>query len=575
MKKFTKLFASLKNIKRRYKIIAILVIAIGLIFIMRSGEDETTATFAVVEEVSRGEVSSGIQTTGTIVAAQKLDLNVYKQVKRIEAVNVVNGGSVVAGDVILAFDKSSANVGAQSTQVRVVEAELALQQEQENFTDPNIAIRTLQQEIADMRVANQQAEQDKKDAYKTFLNANLVPEPGRRSQLGKNRPVITGFYNGQEAGEYAISVFTSSTESGYSFSLKGTLSGSGGSVVFNRSVDLGNGGLKITFLEDTNALDEWIIAVPNTYAPEYETTKVVYEEALVTLANTVARNNVSIANKEQEIVDLQFAEDAGSRDLAIKKARADLAEAQVSLSEQFEVIQDQNIVAPFSGTIEGMENVVQGATPSRETNDPISLGTLISDQFLAEFSLGAVDVAKIAVGQRVLVTVTSFPNIPPLEAFVTEISSLPESDSTAQYEVLALITLPEDTTGVDLREGLLADIEIVQEQVADVIRVPKTALSFKNGNATVEVIDTVTEEQQQVIDRLGIIRSEAEVFPTYPVDVTVGLSGVFYAEITEGLSEGMVVIVGKQKEEFSVVGSSFGPPRGETSSGSGRPASTR
>jgi len=214
---------------------------------------------------------------------------------------------------------------------------------------------------------------------------------------------------------------------------------------------------------------------------------------------------------------------------------------------------------------------VVGATPSRESNDPITLGTLISDEFLATFSLGAVDVAKVAVGQKVLVTITSFPDVPPLTAAITEISSLPDSSGVAQYEVQALIALPASST-IELREGLLADIEVVQEEVTDVLRVPSSAVTYAQGQATVEVLDSLTPQQQQQVDRLGIIRSETGSLPSYAVPVTVGVTGAFYVEITDGLSEDIYVVTSQDEPQTAgavVEQQSFGgrPNNG----GGGRP----
>jgi hypothetical protein len=42
----------------------------------------------VVEQVGRGDVTSGIETTGEIAVAQKLDLDVYKKISGIDLVNV-------------------------------------------------------------------------------------------------------------------------------------------------------------------------------------------------------------------------------------------------------------------------------------------------------------------------------------------------------------------------------------------------------------------------------------------------------------------------------------------------------
>ena len=69
--------------------------AIGWYFGLFTKSAATTDTFAVIETVGKGTVSLGIQTSGTIVAAEKLNLDVYKQARRIEAVNVVNAGHVI------------------------------------------------------------------------------------------------------------------------------------------------------------------------------------------------------------------------------------------------------------------------------------------------------------------------------------------------------------------------------------------------------------------------------------------------------------------------------------------------
>jgi hypothetical protein len=211
---------------------------------------------------------------------------------------------------------------------------------------------------------------------------------------------------------------------------------------------------------------------------------------------------------------------------------------------------------------------VVGATPTRDTNDPISFGTLISDDFLVTFSLSAVDVAKTSVGQTVVVDVTSFKNIPSLESTITEISSLPQSDSVAQYEVQALITLPNDSN-ISLREGLLADIQIVQEEVKDVIRIPKSSVRYEKGKAFVDVLDTLSETQQQDLDTLGIIRSETGEFPSYPLEIVTGIDGVFYTEVISGLDIGTQIITTQNDEETGVVQQSDfrGRPRDDNEGG--------
>jgi len=557
--------------KKRFIIIGIILV---LITLSRLGgdEEETKNTFAVVDQVATGTVSSGIETTGEIVAAQKLNLDVYKQLRRIESVNVTNGGSVNADQVMFSFDKSSANVNVQSAQVQVTAAQLGLQTAQENYTDLNTSVKSLSQQVEDLEISIQQTEERKVDAYKTYLNASIEAEPANRNDEDLSRPVISGFYNGTTPGEYLIEIYSSGAKSGQSYRVTGLVTDTQ-AIISGAATDLGTEGLKITFPTDIRSNKEWIVALPNTYSTSYSLNRETYEETILELDKQLASLKTNLRIAEQNRDDENFTDNTSFRDLTLSQAQARLSEARVALSENYEVVRDQDIVAPFSGTIEGMENVVVGATPTRDTNDPISFGTLISDDFLATFSLSAIDVGKVSVGQKVLVSITTLPNTPPLTANITEISSLPESESVAQYEVQALIEVPEETE-ISLREGLLADIEIVQEEVNDVVRVPKSAIRFENGKSYVDIIEITSKEELERITQVGILRSEDGTFPSYPQEVTVGITGVFYSEITSGIEQGSTIIVSKNNQETSAVQQSDfrgGPPRDSENNDSGQP----
>lgn len=546
--------------------------SVGAYFYSTSGTVATTK-YAVVQAVEKGTVSSGIQATGEIVAAHKLNLDVYKQTRRIEAVNVQNGDQVKKGDVLFSFDKSSAYVDVGSSRVKVAEAELSLSTERENITDPNTTLRTKQNEVAALKISIAKAENDIDRAYQDFLNTDLSAEPGEGAMRTKERPLISGLYTGVKEGEYNLKLYRSNAGSGLSFSLSGLEKGSG-VVSANVPNALGTKGLKIVFPDDMETGDTWIVSIPNTRAPTYSQNKEDYKQEVADLEKAIAEYRVSIANKEQEIKNLLQTDTASYRNLDVSKAEASLSQARVELSQNYDVVKEQDIVAPFSGTIEGLANVVVGATPTRDTNDPISLGTLISDEFLVKFTLGAVDVAKIKSGQKVLVTVTSFPNMEPVPATVTEISSLPDAEGVAQYGVQALISLPSDSK-IELREGLLADVEVVMQEVENVVRIPLSAITYENGVAKVQVVGEVTAEEQKAIDTVGVLSSNTGVFPSYPVEVTLGISGAFYAEVTKGLEEGARIIVSQSDAETKGVVQQQGPGAPRSAQGQAGTANTR
>jgi len=512
--------------------------------------DTATVFYYVVSKVDRGTVTSGGIVAGAIIAAQKLDRNVYKQATRIEAVNIVDGGQVTAGDTLLSFDKSSARVDVEAAQVEVAEARLDLATKRENRADPNTTLRTLKNDIATLETAITQAELEKTQAYRDYLNANLTAESGNQATKDKIAPTIGGLYTATTEGEYRLRVYQSGARSGYSYDVSG-LTGNNQSLIFDLPTELGADGLTVTITESNNVKhnDEWVVAVPNVYAPEYVANHETYEDTIATLETDIANHRLEIANKQQQIDDLKLTDAAPYRDVTINRAEAALSEARVQLAQNNDAVRELDIVAPFSGTIEGMKNVVVGATPTGSESDPISLGTLISNEFLVTFPLDAVAVSRVKVGQKVLVNVTSFPELPPLTAHVTDVSSLPADTGVGQYEVQALIAYDQKDGDLTLREGLLADVEVVEQEVADAVRVPRSALVFKNTKPVVYVLGELTPEQQTTFDSKGHIKVVGDAIPGYPVDVTIGAVGKFYAEIQAGLLPDTQIIISQTQTD--------------------------
>jgi multidrug efflux pump subunit AcrA (membrane-fusion protein) len=526
-----------KTFKFKWYILVVIILVGGatFYFIMKS-DAGATSSFYVVDTARRGEVTSGIQTTGDIIAEQKLDIDVYKQLSRIDVVNVSNGSHVEAGKVLVSFDKSDVYVNTQSSRVAVLEAELALENEQKNVGDPNTQMRTLENQIAGYKKSI-------KDAYLDFLNENIEIKPVNSSTINKTRPTISGRYV-KDKGGYRIQIDSPEYNDRHrieSLLIYKVFDGTGmiseHELIYNIATPIADTGLKILFTSAMNPeeSDKWEILIPNTEIATYIETKANYEK-------TVQDLEVSLANGEQDLKDLKQTDGSAYRDLSVEKAQASLGEARQRLSENYDIVQERDIVAPFSGTVEGMENVVVGATPTGGAEDSINLGTLISDEFLTTFSLGATDVAKVKVGQKVKVTVTSFSQQPVFEATITQISSLPGSEGVAQYEVQALLDYDRTTAELVLREGMLADIEVVEQEKSDALRVPTSAIKYDQGIPKVTVIDNLTEEQQQQASRMGIVRTEGVTVSTYNVEVQLGIVGQYYVEIINGVSEGDIIV---------------------------------
>jgi multidrug efflux pump subunit AcrA (membrane-fusion protein) len=563
-------FTTLKTY--RWHLLAVLIFAGGAYTYFNSDTTEQTASsFFVVSEVSQGEVTSGIETTGEIIAAQKLDLDVYKQLSRIDSVSVQNGSHVESGTVLVSFDKSDAYVDTQASAVAVASAELSLDEAKKSAVDPNTTITNLKNQILGFEKTIADAALDTKTALVDFLNTDLevVPSADRyTTQSDRAYPTLSGRYESTIEGTYTLYVYASNAESGFSYRVSG-LENKTASIIFNKAVDLGTRGLKLTFPTNTKHGDTWVVSLPNKTIAAYAQNQTDYKQAVADIEKSVRDAEVSLANTKVELATLERTDTSTYRDLAVSEASASLAEARQRLSQNYDVVQERDIVAPFSGTVEGMENVVAGATPTGGESDTINLGTLISDEFLTTFTLGAADVAKVSTGQRVKVTVTSFSEQPVFEAIVTEISSLPESSGVAQYQVRALLTYDRSTAEKILREGMLANIEIVEKENQNVLRIPTSAITYEQGKPTVTVLESLTEEQEAEVKRMGIVRTEAgAVLPTYQKTIETGIIGQYYTEVVSGLSAGDRLVTTSQTESASesVVGQAgFGPGRNSES----------
>lgn len=540
----------------------------------RSQEPATITSAISLHEVTSGSVTNGISTTGTVRAAEVLDLNVYKLDARIDAVAVSNGTHVHAGDLILAFDESDTAVAIAQSDLDIRTARLSRDTTAAQAKDPNTTIATLQNDIATLERNLTEYEDDKRNALRDYLNASLAaePTPARyEEQVDRIAPSIGGLYTCTMQGEYRIRVYASKADSGFSYALSGMEQGVR-DIYPGAAIPLGTCGLKVTFPTSVTNNDEWIVAVPNTYAPTYPTNKQEYENTTDRIKESITTDTVKLRNTRTELEQALRNDTDAQRDLTVESAELAIERAQVTRQSKVDTQKERRIVAPFSGTVEGMENAVVGATPSRESNDSVDFGSLISDEFLVTFSLSANDVDRVQVGDRVLVSLSSVPGSAPLSAVVTEISSLPDGSTVAKYPVSAQI-VDVASSSVRLRDGMLADVEIVREERSNVLRVPVAALSYaEGGRAQVTVVTGLTEAQTQQFARMGVVRTDTHVPNQTVRTVSVGLRGTYFAEITDGLMDGDLVLVSAKQNEVesssTVVRTGFG-------AGGGRPPSGR
>jgi multidrug efflux pump subunit AcrA (membrane-fusion protein) len=456
----TRFFGFLSKRRVLFIILGVLLVA-GAIFLITRNKDESMQTsdaqsaLLVVEKVEKGDVVAGISASGKVVARQKLNLNIYRQQHRIDHVGISNGSTVSKGQLLFSFDDDDIQVKKKEAQVVLGQAQLDLDEKETVINDPNTEINSLESSIALLEKQLVDDELGFERALRKLYSADLEFRPASGSENGlsaKSAPVVSGTYNGAKPGTYTMEIYPASG-SGFAYKLSG-LETTSDQVFVGKTYAMGKLGLKVSFGSDVAAGDTWVLEIPNKKASNYVSNKETYDDTVRTLTSNIATKNVDLANKRQQLDALKRKDNSSYKNLDVRKTELSLNQAQLDIRSATQQQTERRVIAPFSGTVEGIENIVVGATPTGLDNDSMNFGTLISNEFIASFSLDAANVARVKLGQEVLVTISGALPTDPLPAKIISISSLPESDSVPKYTVEALIDATAlKASGTILREG--------------------------------------------------------------------------------------------------------------------------
>ena len=186
--------------------------------------------------------------------------------------------------------------------------------------------------------------------------------------------------------------------------------------------------------------------------------------------------------------------------------------AMVDPSQPGQVYSNSAVKATIGGTITAVgydegETVSTGSVVVTIGNlDKLEIVTYIPERY----------VSSVKKGLTADVTFDSYPG-ETFKAIVTEISPVLDTDSRSQEISLSLVDADSR-----VKVGMFASIKLVVKEEADVITVPKLALTTYYDQDVVYVVKDGVAERR---------------------DVTVGLSSSESAQITEGLEEGETVVV--------------------------------
>jgi len=225
-------------------------------------------------------------------------------------------------------------------------------------------------------------------------------------------------------------------------------------------------------------------------------------------------------------------------DLKIYETR--LAQAQTTLQEALNALSDATLTAPFDGVITAVH-----LSPGEYAS---GLAAEIVDNNSLEVILNVdeIDVGQLALGQEAVVTMETWPK----DEIKSEVTAIAPSASDNSSGIVSYnVHLSLDGTDLPILVGMTANADLITDVGEGVLLVPNSAVTADRENGTFSV---------------NVVRSEADGSTSVnEVEVTIGLKDNDYTQITSGLVEGDVVILG----EFTAPVQTFG--RGNGGSGGG------
>jgi len=185
------------------------------------------------------------------------------------------------------------------------------------------------------------------------------------------------------------------------------------------------------------------------------------------------------ANRAQEQAQASAVRSAEAQ-LKVAEAQVQAAQAQVeqylAALRQSQIDLEHTIIrAPVDGVVVS-RTVDVGQTVAASLQAP-TLFTIAQDltKMQVDTNVDEADVSRVRIGQRVAFTVDSFPG----QSFTGEVVQIRKAPQVLQNVVTYDVVVSAQNLDLRLLPGMTANVRIVTDQKADVLRVPNAALRFR------------------------------------------------------------------------------------------------
>ena len=504
-----------------------MIIAAIVTLIVYQNKQNTKPRYTT-ERVVEQDLVQTVSVTGTVEAAEKVDLN-FKASGRLSTLSVKVGDEVKAGQRLATLQSGDAQAAVLSAQAQLEQAQAAVDKLNAGASVEDVSVSEAAVAAAEVTLANAEKSLDNTKATQDQAVANawlqlvgLTPEATpKATNVSTVTITIGGTYTGKETGSYTIRLDNPVNLTYSIFGLESRYGNEGSRLT---TTALGSYGLTIQFSSTGTFMagDEWIAEIPNTSSSSYTTYKAAYDAALTTRNQQVDAAEATVLAAEQALIEAEAKlalKQAPARSFDLASATAAVTAAKAALLKAQSDLADRSIVAPADGTITKINNQA-GETTSLAT--PV-LVLLSKGNYEITMQVPEADVAKLDTGQVADITLDAFGSGQHFSghiAFVDPASTV--LSDVVYYEVTVLF----DNTDDGIKPGMTANIDVTTASRSGVLVIPLRAVKYDSDfKPFVEVMQKNTLATRMV--ELGLKGDDGLV------------------EVTNGLTAGELVVTSK------------------------------
>ena len=455
------------------------------------------------------DVSSSITGSGTLEAADSYSVTTLIEGSILTA-DFEEGDEVEEGTILYTIDSSDASNSLEQAEISLNQAQRSYNNQLESQEDLIITapvsgqVYSIDVEVGD-DVAAGETVATIRDSQTMSLEVSFPAD------------AAASFYVGQSATVTLDSTFETLT--GTISKISGTDTVLTGNVIVRSvTIDVSNPGGLSTEQTASAAVGTATSTASGTFTYKEEETVTAEVSGEVSSIRVSEGDQVSSG---QTLIVLT----SDDLDDSLQSASESLRNAEISLENQYENLDDYTITSPIKGTIVD-KNYNAGETT--EANQVLC--TIYDLSYLTmTLSVDELDIASIEVGQSVSIVADAVEDTT-YTGTVTKVSVAGTSSGSATtYPVTIRI---DETDG--LLPGMSVDATIELASAEDVLAIPSAALN--RGDTVLVTADSPSAANGTLVESTT---EDGEDY--YSVEITTGVSGDDYIEIVSGLQEGDTV----------------------------------